>query len=79
MAMEGIFVRGLKEPETCSECPFKSLLEPIAVESNLFKYISKCSLAPDEIEDPWRDIAWQLENKESFCPICNADKALASL
>lgn len=77
--MDGIFVRGLKEPETCSECPFKSSPELIALKSNLFKYISRCSLAPEEIEDPWRDITWQLENKETFCPICNADKALASL
>lgn len=77
--MDGIFVRGLKEPETCSECPFKCAPEPIAVESNLFKYISKCSLAPDEIEDPWRDITWQLENREPFCPICDANKALTSL
>lgn len=61
----------IDEPETCSECPFVS--SPIYVSSNVkincYKKISKCLYAPDDIEDPWRNISWQRENRESWCPL----------
>ena len=72
--MDGMIVQGVEAPRTCSECPFRGDPELFSVAPNLFKYISRCLLAPEELEDPWRDIGWQLENKENFCPIINTEK-----
>ncbi len=70
--MDGIVIKGLEAPETCSECFLRMPPTLIAKESNLYKYVSRCSRAPDSIKDPWRDIMWQLDHKEDFCPIFDA-------
>lgn len=66
---KGIIIRGLEAPETCSECFLRTTPELIAIQPNMYKYISCCSRSPEDVEDPWRDITWQANNKESFCPI----------
>lgn len=55
-------------PETCGECFFCCTIEEISVGNGLYKKIGKCSLTKD-IENPWRDIWWQVEHKEDWCPL----------
>lgn len=64
---KGIIV--LDIPNCCAECYFCSKSQEVIVEAGLYKKISRCRLAPDDAEDLWRDIRWQLKNKESWCPI----------
>ena len=59
----------LDTPETCSECYFRGLNQELSVGVNLYKKISRCVFAPDDIEDPYRDIVWQLHHKEEWCPL----------
>lgn len=56
-------------PYTCSECHFRSRIEEFMFEPGLYKKISRCLLAPDDVEDPWRDITWQVNHKETWCPL----------
>ena len=56
-------------PECCAECFFRSPYEEISVNVGIYKKISRCYLAPEEIEDPWRDIVWSCKNKERWCPL----------
>lgn len=58
----------LDMPETCSECYFCSKPTEFYVSGGLYTKISRCRLAPDTVEDPWRDIPWQIEHKETWCP-----------
>ena len=55
-------------PKTCAECFFCCTIQEISVGNGLYKKVGKCSLAKD-IEDPWRDIYWQVEHKEEWCPL----------
>ena len=64
----GIYINGLKMPKTCSECFFCCTIEEVYVGDGLYKKIGKCSLA-DGVEDPWRDVHWQIKNKEEWCPL----------
>ncbi len=64
-----IFIKGMEMPEVCADCPFRSTPELFMLEANRYHYISRCTRASEEIEDPWRDTLWQLEHKESWCPI----------
>ena len=65
----GVFIPNLEMPCCCNECVFSSNPEEIRVDWNLYKKISKCLLAPEDIEDPWRDVMWQVRNREEFCPL----------
>lgn len=56
-------------PDCCAECYFRSQYEEMAIGGGLYKKFSKCWLAPDTIDDPYRDILWQVNNKELWCPI----------
>lgn len=56
-------------PNCCAECYLRARPEEWPVEPGLYKKISRCMLATDDMEDPWRDIRWQLNHKESWCPI----------
>lgn len=56
-------------PRYCADCPFRSKYEELMVEPGLYKKISRCVFTPDEIEDPYRDIVWILDNKEEWCPL----------
>lgn len=55
-------------PKTCGDCFFCCTIEEIPLGNGLYKKVGKCSLAKD-IEDPWRDIYWQLKHKEDWCPL----------
>ena len=63
-------------PDTCSDCYFCSNPTTVSVGNGLFKKISKCVLAKDDIEDPWRNIYWQMEHKEDWCPLKSAPKPI---
>ena len=63
---KGILV--LDIPDCCAECYFRSELEEFIMGKGFYKKISRCRLAPETVEDPWRDITWQMEHKESWCP-----------
>ena len=62
-------------PETCAECFFCCTMQEISVGNGLYKKIGKCSLAKD-IEDPWRNIWWQVEHKEEWCPLKQVPKLI---
>lgn len=55
-------------PTTCAECFFCCTMQEISVGNGLYKKMGKCSLAKD-IKDPWRNIWWQVEHKEEWCPL----------
>ena len=55
-------------PTTCAECFFCCTIQEISFGNGLYKKVGKCSLAKD-IEDPWRDIYWQVTHKEDWCPL----------
>lgn len=55
-------------PETCGECLFCSALTEMYLGNGFYKKFGKCMLAKD-IEDPWRNVYWQSEHKEDWCPL----------
>lgn len=59
----------IEMPETCSECPFRTSSEFFLRATDFIKKFSCCQFAPDSLEDPWRDVRWQLMNKEDWCPL----------
>lgn len=59
----------IEMPETCSECYFRSSFEEFGVGSGFYRKISRCLLAPNDMEDTWRDIHWQIEHRETWCPL----------
>lgn len=63
------YVVPLEMPECCAECPFHAPYEELSVQTGLYKKISRCVIAPEEIEDPHRDIVWMCNNKEKWCPL----------
>ena len=56
-------------PDCCAECYFRFGTADVYTGNGLYKKISSCKLAPKDIEDPWRDIHWQAEHKEEWCPL----------
>ena len=66
--MSGIIVP-IEMPDSCSECYFRGPLEELGVGSGFYRKISRCLLAPDTMEDPWKDIHWQIEHREPWCPL----------
>ena len=65
-------------PECCAECPFRSQSEEIPVGRGVYKKICRCLLAPEEIEDPWRDLEWTCDHKEEWCPLKTVEEYLQS-
>lgn len=65
----GLFIPNLEMPCNCLECWFRSPFEEIGVGIGLYKKISRCWFAPEDIEDPWRDVTWQTNHREEFCPL----------
>lgn len=59
----------IEMPDSCSECYFRSKAEELIVDCGSYRKISRCLLAPNDMEDPWRDIHWQIEHRESWCPL----------
>ena len=55
-------------PQTCGECLFCSSITEMYVGNGFYKKFGKCVLAKD-IEDPWRNVHWQSEHKEDWCPL----------
>lgn len=59
----------IEMPKTCFECPFRVSSEYFYIGDGVYKKISHCQFAPDSLEDPWRNVQWQMENKEDWCPL----------
>lgn len=59
----------IEMPGTCAVCPFRTPSEYFSAGDGLYKKISHCQFAPDWVEDPWRNINWQIYNKEDWCPL----------
>lgn len=55
-------------PKNCAECFLSGDIQELMVGNGLYKKIARCLLA-ENIEDPWRDLIWQLDNKEEWCPL----------
>lgn len=62
----------IEMPETCALCPFREPSEFFPAGDGLYKKFSCCIFAPDSLEDPWRDVRWQVNNKEDWCPLESA-------
>ena len=56
-------------PNTCGECIFFGDTQELSLGKGIYKKIARCILAPENMEDPWRDIYWQIYNKEEWCPL----------
>lgn len=67
--MMGIIVPDLEMPCNCLECIFKVPIIEVPIDIYTYKKASHCRFAPDNIEDPWRDLQWMLNNKEVYCPL----------
>lgn len=69
----GVYVPGMKMPECCLECIFKSEkvehMGRVIDGEYYYQKISHCLFHPEEIEDPWRTTHWMAENKEKWCPL----------
>lgn len=63
----------IEMPGTCSECPFRTPSEYFHMGDGLYKKISRCQFAPESLEDPWRNINWQIYNREDWCPLKPAE------
>ena len=63
------YIVPLEMPQTCGDCPFRSSDKELNVGTGLYKRINRCLIAPEEIEDPYRDEFWQIANKEKWCPL----------
>lgn len=62
------------EPETCSECCFLSGTDYIIDGSHypndyLYRRIAACKIAPQSVEDPWKEVNWLANNKPEWCPL----------
>lgn len=64
----------VEKPDVCFECMFRDSVEDVYEGDGLYKKISRCRLSPEEIEDPYRTINWQMNNVEEWCPIVDADR-----
>ena len=63
------FIVPAEIPETCLGCPFHTPCEFISVGDGLYKRVSRCILAPEEIEDPWKNVHKMLHGREDWCPL----------
>lgn len=59
----------IEMPCCCADCYFRGPIEELSVGSGFYRKISKCMLAPDTMEDPWKAITWQIEHREIWCPL----------
>lgn len=67
-----LLVKGLSMPDNCTECFFASKYEEASIPGEIGAYhkIFRCLLAPDHIEDPWRDVYKAMNSKrEAWCPL----------
>lgn len=62
------YIVPLEIPKTCIECFLLSEPEYISVGKGLHKRICCCKLAPENIQDPYRNAEWFCDNKEKWCP-----------
>lgn len=56
-------------PGACIDCPLLSKPEEIAVGDWMYKKICRCTIAPNEIEDPYYNLHWLAYNKPEWCPL----------
>lgn len=59
----------MEMPKTCCECIFCGDRQDIALGHGIYEKIARCRLSPEDVEDPWRNIHWQTQNKERWCPL----------
>lgn len=70
-----MIIHGVEPPISCIECPFlskpKELYLPLMTgqDRGLYRKVSRCTLAPETIDDPYRSLEWFIGNTEAFCPI----------
>lgn len=71
--MDGIIVP-IEMPKTCGDCMFHIASQEIGVPGypGFYEKISRCMFCPPTIEDGWRSLLWQCENKERWCPLRRA-------
>ena len=62
-------VKGMEKPRICIDCVFLSKAEEICEGNDRYSKIRRCLMAPDNIEDPYRNESWFVRNTEDFCPI----------
>lgn len=69
--MPDLIVKGMDMPECCAACPFKEPYTTVQVPGmrGYYRLISKCCMAPESIEDPYRTSDWMLDHRENWCPL----------
>lgn len=63
------YIVPMEMPKTCIDCPCLSKPEEILVGDWMYKKICKCTIAPEEIEDPYYNLHWLINNKPEWCPL----------
>lgn len=61
----------IEMPEDCFHCPFffdEHYMYTDKVNLGYIK-IARCRFAPEEVEDPWRNIHKVYGHKEEWCPL----------
>lgn len=56
-------------PTTCGECPFLSKAEEVPLLLGKYEKICRCTISPEEIEDPYHNLYWLINNKPKWCPL----------
>lgn len=67
--MADLLVKNYRIPTCCAKCDFRGTPEYLTDDECGSELVSRCKLAPEEIEDPWRPLWWQWDNKEVWCPL----------
>lgn len=59
----------MEMPEDCSHCPFFFDEKYFYISDNTYIRAARCLFAPEEVEDPWRNIHKILGHREEWCPL----------
>lgn len=64
------YIVPMEMPKTCIDCPFISKAEEVSAGiGGIYKKICRCIIAPEEIEDPYYNLHWLINNKPEWCPL----------
>lgn len=59
----------IEMPVDCLECPFFFDKQYFYRPDNTYVRAGRCRFAPEEIEDPWRNVHEVYGHKEEWCPL----------
>lgn len=69
----------IEMPDGCLGCPFFIDKEYLYMGDYIYERIGRCQFAPEEIEDPWRNIHKVYCRREEWCPLEEVEEQTDSL